>query len=84
MAKVAANSLGIAQREFLLGPTLAREEHARLVALLGDGSLEDLRWQLVTALRDALALDTPGLDEHLRRTVAGQLSIDQPFYSALR
>ena len=45
MAKVAANSLGIAQREFLLGPTLAREEHARMGALLGDGSLEDLRWQ---------------------------------------
>ena len=27
--------------------------------------------------------DTPGLDEHLRETVAGQLAIDQPFYSAL-
>lgn len=30
-----------------------------------------------------LPLDTPGLDEHLRETVAGQLAIDQPFYTAL-
>ncbi len=83
LAKVAANSLGIAQREFLYGATLAEGEHARLRALLGDGSLDELRWQLVHQLRDGMDLSAPGLPAHLRQTVAGQLSIDQPHYSAL-
>ncbi len=84
LAKVAANSLGIAQREFLYGPALARAEHERLSAMLGQGSLDRLRWQLVEELRKDLPLDTPGLGAHLRQSVAGQLSIDQPHYSALR
>ena len=83
LAKVAANSLGIAQREFLYGPALADAEHARLRQLLGEGALDDLRWQLVNGLRSTLPLDTAGLDEHLRQTVAGMLAIDQPHYSAL-
>lgn len=83
LAKVAANSLGIAQREFLLGPDLAREEHARLQTLLGNGDLDALRRQLVEKLRGDFALDTPGLADHLRQTVAGQLAIDQPHYTAL-
>lgn len=83
LARVAANSLGIAQRELLYGPGLARAEHARLQALLGEGELEALRWRLVNALRDYLDLATPGLEEHLRQTVAGQLAIDQPNYAAL-
>lgn len=84
LAKVAANSLGIAQREFLYGPALARAEQQRLRALLGAGELDQLRWKLVDALRADMSLATPGLDEHLRLTVAGQLAIDQPHYSALR
>ncbi len=84
LAKVAANSLGIAQREFLFGPALAEAEHGRLQALLGDGSLDELRWKLVNELRGGLSLDTDALAEHLRQTVAGQLSIDQPGYTALR
>ena len=84
LAKVAANSLGIAQREFICGPGLAEAEHGRLQALLGKGSLDELRWQLTRALRDGLPLDTSGLTDHLRQTVAGQLSIDQPGYTALR
>ncbi len=83
LAKVAANSLGIAQREFLLAPELAREEHARLQTLLGNGDLDALRRQLVEKLRGDFALDTPGLADHLRQTVAGQLAIDQPHYTAL-
>ncbi|MEM8662075.1 MAG: DUF6285 domain-containing protein [Pseudomonadota bacterium] len=31
-----------------------------------------------------MPLDTPGLTDHLRQTVAGQLAIDQPHYPALR
>jgi aminoglycoside phosphotransferase (APT) family kinase protein len=83
LARVAANSLGIAQREFLYGPGLARAEHERLRAMLGDGELDRLRWQLAKELRGGLALDSPGLTQHLRLTVAGQLYIDQPHYSAI-
>lgn len=83
LAKVAANSLGIAQRQFLHGPALANAEQVRLEDLLGSGELEELRWNLVNDLRGELVLDKPGLDVHLRLTVAGQLAIDQPNYSAL-
>ena len=85
LARVAVNALGIAQREAELGPDLARAEQQRLKALLDkEDTLQTLRWQLVEALRDGLALDTPGLAQHLRQTVAGQLAIDQPRYSALQ
>ena len=85
LARVAANSLGIAQRELQFGGELAAQEQRRLQALLGqDGDLDTLRWELVNRLRKDLPLNTPGLAEHLRQTVAGQLAIDQPRYSALR
>lgn len=85
LSRVAANSLDIAQREVLHGPALAGEEQLRLEALLSSqAGLDSLRWDLVGKLRSDLPLDTPGLIEHLRQTVAGQLSIDQPQYSALR
>lgn len=84
LAKVAANSLGIAQRELQHGAALARQEQSRLKDLLGhQDSLDDLRWELVRRLRDDMHLDTPGLAAHLRQTVAGQLAIDQPRYPAL-
>ncbi len=85
LARVAANSLGIAQRELLYGNALATQEHDRLKSLLDrEDKLDVLRWELVNRLRDDLPLDTPGLAEHLRQTVAGQLAIDQPGYSALQ
>ena len=85
LARVAANSLRIAQRECQFGPNLAAQEQAGLERLLGmPGELDSLRWELVSRLRDTLPLDSPGLAEHLRRSVAGQLAIDQPNYSALR
>jgi aminoglycoside phosphotransferase (APT) family kinase protein len=85
LARVAANSLGIAQRELILGPDLAAEEQLRLQDLLNQKApLDELRWQLVNALREDLPLDAPGLAGHLRQTAAGQLSIDQPHYSALK
>ena len=84
LARVAANSLGIAQREFQVGPELAEQERHRLESLLRlEGPLDTLRWELVNRLRDDLPLASPGLAEHLRHTVAGQLVIDQPRYSAL-
>ena len=84
LTKVASNSLGIAQRELLHGASLAHAEHKRLQSLLSeDCALDELQWKLVHQLRDGLPLSTPGLDQHLRQTVAGQLAIDQPQYSAL-
>jgi len=85
LAKVASNSLGIAQREFQIGAQLDKEEASRIAALLNLDSddVHELRWGLVHTLRDGLALETPLLAEHLRQTVAGRLSIDQPNYSAL-
>ena len=85
LAKVAANSLGIAQREFQCGNDLAIQEHTRLQDLLGQqGELDDLRWELVNRLRTNMPLNTPGLAQHIRQTVAGQLAIDQPRYPALQ
>lgn len=83
LAKVAANSLGIAQRELLYGPDLLAAEKTRLRELLRGSSEHDLQWQLVHRLRADLPLNTPSLAAHLRQTVAGQLWIDQPHYSAL-
>lgn len=84
LARVAANSLRIAQRELLHGPVLARREADRLQDLLSmEDELDALRWRLVDRLRNGLSLETPGLAHHLRQTVAGQLFIDQPRYSAL-
>ena len=84
LARVSANSLRIAQRELQYSTAIQQREHARLAALLGEqDTLEALRWKLVDALREQLPLDTRGLAEHLRQTVADQLFIDQPNYSAL-
>jgi hypothetical protein len=86
LARVAGNSLDILLRELEVGPEHRRREHERLRALLGrDDDLEALRWRLVHALRDGgMALEAPGLAEHLRATVVNQVAIDQPKYSGLR
>ncbi len=82
LARVAANSLAIAGRQLELGPALERAEQQRLATLLGEeGALTELRWRLVEELRGGLELDTPGLAEHLRLTVMGQLAVDQPGYA---
>ncbi len=45
----------------------------------------ELRWRLVHALRDgSMPLDEPGLADYLRTSVAHQVAIDQPKYSAFR
>jgi len=86
LTRVGANSLAIVGRELGLGPALQQAEQERLRQLLGlSAELPTMRWQLVEQLRDGtLALHSAGLAAHLRETVAGQLQIDQPEYSALR
>ena len=85
MALVASNSLAIVKRELLLAPQHLAAELARLQALLSSQDDQPtLCQQLANQLRDGtLSLDTPGLKEHLRTTVANQLAIDQPKYPGL-
>ena len=85
LARVAANSLAIVQRELTLAPQLAIEEHNRLQTLLqSKDELHALRKRLVLELRTTLPLNQQGLAEHLRETVAGRLAVDQPGYAALQ
>ena len=85
-ARVAGNVLDIVLRELALGPDARARELGSLSRLLeSDDELAVLRWKLVEALRcGAMRLDRPGLADHLRTTVAGQVAIDQPKYSGLR
>lgn len=82
MARVAANSLEIVQRELLLGATRAAREASGLERVLGQGGG---RQALCEGLRSGvIALDRPGLVEHLRQAVADQIAIDQPKYPGYR
>lgn len=86
LARVAGNSLDIVDRELALGARARAGELERLTALCGhEGSLGELRWELVNGLRDgSRSLDDPALIEHLRTTVVNQIAIDQPRYSGFR
>ncbi|MFK7974752.1 MAG: phosphotransferase family protein [Halioglobus sp.] len=85
LARVAANSLRIAQSELRHGAAAGEAERQRLSAIVEDGgSLDELRWKLVHQLRGDMPLDSTQLQHHLRQTVAVQLFIDQPRYSALK
>jgi len=84
LSRVAGNSLDIVLRDTELGEPSRQAELQRLQKLFGKGDLHTLRWQLVNGLRQGeIALDTPGLADHLRNTVANQVAIDQPKYSGL-
>ena len=86
LARVSGNALDIVVRELALGAQHREAERQRLADLLGsDGDLEALRWKLVEGLRGGgVALDLPGLVDHLRTTVVNQIAIDQPRYSGFR
>lgn len=85
-ARVAANALAIVLRELSLGAEQDAAERERLRALLGsDGPLEAQNRALCRAIRAGeIALDTPGLLEHLRATTLAKLAVDQPGYSGYR
>ncbi len=86
LARVAGNSLDIVDRELALGGAGRTLELERLQSLCGhEGTLGELRWELVRKLRDgSQALDDPELTRHLRSTVVNQIAIDQPRYSGFR
>jgi len=86
--RVSINVLRTAMRELQFAPALDGGERARLTALLGSsgegldptGALND---ELADAIAgDRLALDAPGLVEHLRQTLADALSINNPNWIA--
>ena len=84
--KVAANALGIAERELALGPEFERAVRERIGALLGEfGSAGEATEALCAAIRSGtLRLDDPMLIDHLIRTSVAKLAVDQPTYPAYR
>jgi len=84
--KVAANAVGIAERELELGPEFAAAEMTRLMALVGEtGDLAARNRRLAEAVRTgAIALDDAALIDHLILTAIAKLEIDQPGYPAFR
>lgn len=80
--RVAVNVLRIVERELASGPALAAAERERLAALLGrDDDLDVLAAELIDAIRSGrFDAGTPGLKVHMRATVMGKLSIDNPRY----
>lgn len=84
-AKVAANAVDLVRRQ-LAAAGQAKEERARLVALLGrEGSLEDLTRALAEEIgAGRMDLSTPGLAAHLTRTTNEKIAVDQPRFGRPR
>ncbi len=84
--RVAVNVLGIVEREIKLAPGLETDEQKRISKLLGkDGSLETLNKELCHQIREGMMdYNNNDLMTHLRQTVIGKLSIDNPEYSAYK
>jgi hypothetical protein len=77
--RVAANALAVVKREIELGPGLSEAERNRLAAMLGqDGTLDALNRELARRIRDGEIADEGKLVEHLRRSVADALAINNP------
>lgn len=80
---VVGNLLGIVARGLRDGDRFLDEEVSSLRLLLGysGGGVVSLRAELVERLRNGrMAVDAPGLLQHLLGQVARQLTIDQPKY----
>ena len=83
-AKVAANVLGIVERELRQQPE--RIEANALVHILGhDAPLAELRAEACAALREGrLGTATPGLLDDLIAATLAKLAVDNPRYSTYR
>ena len=86
LARVAGNSIDIANRELGIGPGLEKHEIQLLSGLLDStGDIDQLRWELVHSLRaGTIELNSPKLHTYLRDSVVNQVAIDQPKYSGFR
>lgn len=78
--RIAVNLLATAERELRLGPAAIAAEADRLTALVGaEGSIEAKNQRLARAIREqTVAIDDPQLLDHLRRTIADALRINNP------
>ena len=85
-ARVAANALGIVERELEHAESQERLALERLGELLDRrGSFEELELELCRRIREGeIGLDSPGLVEHLRATTLAKLAVDQPRYASYR
>lgn len=84
--KVAANALGIVQRQLQIGPGLTEAASNRLVSLTGCGgsAAQGNAW-LAAAIRDGvIAPNDPDLIAHLISSTIAKMSIDQPGYPAFQ
>ncbi len=81
--RVAANALDLVGRQMAMQDGFDREEHERLVKILGrDGSLLELNQALCDAIEShALTLESPGVRDHLWATTMAKLAVDQPSYA---
>ena len=80
--KVAANALGIVERELTQWPAQEALATARLRAILKqDGDFETLSGLLATAIGSGkISAETPEVFEHLKMTALAMLAVDQPRY----
>jgi len=78
--RVTINVLAMVGRELALADRHAAAERARLAALIGrDGTLEALNDELVDRIRAGnLAIDDAALRDHVRRSLAEALAINNP------
>jgi hypothetical protein len=78
--RIACNMLAMIERELTQGPAANAAELARLKELLGGaGTLEAMNRALAEAIRAGrFALDDPRLLDHLRRSTADALAINNP------
>lgn len=82
--KVAANALGIVQRELEQAPTASAAEHARLERLVGaEGNLAERNRRLAEAIRGGSAVPDAVIG-HLIATTLEKIAVDQPTYPAYR
>ena len=80
--KVAANALGIAERELSLSPASSASEYQRLENLVGaEGDLAQRNRRLAESLRDPTTEVSDALVEHLILTTLAKIEVDQPGYA---
>ena len=85
-ARVAANMLDIASRQWAMAPAQDAEELQQLRTLLGRevGLAEGNRLLCEHITAGTLTLATSGLADHLWQTTLAKLAVDQPSYDTYR
>ena len=78
--RVTINALNTIGRELELRSAQESQERERLIALIGhQGDVEELSHELAERIRTGvIALDDPALRQHIRRSLADALAINNP------